>query len=253
MKIKLTLLLFVTTVLISACNKTEGPGGTSTIRGTVTGRSYNPAVREITEVIVSPGSEIEHGDFWIINAPVGGTFYYIWYDNPTWVSNGDPELEGRTGIAVVFNYSDSNLEIAANTADAITAFAGADYSVSLENDVITLTNRVAGNVPDANNMSTPFEINIADKGENGLVGNAVPLADARVYIVYGDASVYGDEVRTGGDGDYAFSNLMKGNYTLYVVSEDTLYPGAMIKNQTTVSIDENKSVLQAEDLELIYQ
>jgi hypothetical protein len=252
MKITSLFALAVFALLITACNKTEGPGGTSTIRGTVWGRSYNAAQKEITEIIVSPGSQLEHGDFWVINAPLGGTFYYIWYDNPTWVSNGDPQLEGRTGIGVSFNYSDSNLEIAQNTADALSAYAGGDFMVVLENDVITLTNRVAGNVPDANNMSTPFEINIGNQGEDQVIANAAPLADAKVYIVYGDAAGYGDQVRTGGDGDYTFSNLVKGDYTIYVVSEDTLNPGTTIKTTTTVSIAKNKTVQQAADLELIY-
>lgn len=239
-------------VILAACNKSEGPGGTSTIRGTVMGREFEPAKAEVTEVIVSPGSELEHGDFWVINAPVGHTYYYVWYNNPTWISDGDPHLAGRTGIEVSFNYSDSNLEIAQHTADALNALASADLAVNSENDVLLLTHKKVGAVPDANNMSTPFEINIANQGEDEVKGALQPLADARVYLVYGAASGYGDEMRTGGDGDFAFTNLVKGDYTLYVVCQDTLNPAASFKNETAVTISKNKSVVVAQSLELIY-
>lgn len=244
--------LTVALIAFTGCNKTEGPGGTSTIRGTVMGREFEPAKNEITEVIMSPGSELEHGDFWILNAPVGETYYYIWYGNPTWISDGNPYLEGRTGIEVTFNYSDSNLDIANNTAAAISAIAGNDFTVAIQNDILTLTNKTAGHVPDANNMSTAFEINVTDQGEDEFFGTSMPLADARVYLVYGDAGGYGDEVRTGGDGDYSFTNLVKGNYTVYVVSQDTLSPTETVKSAISVTIDENKSVQQAADLQLIY-
>ncbi|MBL7899044.1 MAG: carboxypeptidase regulatory-like domain-containing protein [Crocinitomicaceae bacterium] len=235
-----------------SCNKTEGPGGTSTIRGTVTGKEYNQAVHERTEIICSPGSQVEHGDFFILNAPDGNELFYVWYNNPTWISDGDPALAGRTGIEVSFNYSDSNTDIAVNTADAINAVGGLSFDVVVQNDILILTNKASGNVADANNMSSPFEINIAEQGEDEFYSEEMPLADARVYIVYGDNTGYGDDVITGGDGDYAFSNLVKGDYTIYVVSKDSLNPESTVKSSVNVTITDNKSVTEAAVINCLY-
>ena len=247
----IALLSFGLTTLIS-CNKTEGPGGTSSITGIIRGIEFEPAKYEITEVIVSQGNELEHGDYWLINNTTGGTFYYVWYKNPGWISDGDPHLEGRTGIEVSFNYSDSNLDIATNTANAITTSAGANFDVVVQQDVLVLTNKFSGAVPDANNMTTNFEINIADQGEDEFYGDATPIADARVYLVYGNETTYGDEMRTGGDGDFRFNNLVKGNYTIYVVSQDTINSNATVKNSITLEIEQNKSVVDAGVLEMVY-
>ncbi|MBK7130005.1 MAG: carboxypeptidase regulatory-like domain-containing protein [Crocinitomicaceae bacterium] len=254
MQKKLSFIAFSSLSLISlvACNKTEGPGGTSSITGIIHGIEFEPAKTEITEVIVSQGSELEHGDYWLINNSTGGTFYYVWYNNPGWISDGDPHLEGRTGIEVSFNYSDSNLDIATNTSTAITTIAGANFDVTVQQDVLVLTNKIAGAVPDANNMTTNFEINIADQGEDEFFGDAMPLADARVYLVYGNETTYGDEVRTGGDGDFRFNNLVKGNYSLYVVSQDTVNSNATVKNSVTLEIKQNKSVVDVGVLEMVY-
>jgi hypothetical protein len=250
MKKIITLVLLSSAIL--SCNKEEGEGGTSSIEGTVTGREFEPARAEITEVIVSAGSELEHGDYWILNSPIGGTYYYIWYDNPTWITNGDPQLEGRTGIPVVFNYSDSNLEIAANTNLALTSFAGSDFSIVVENDILIITQRTAGYVPDANNMTTNFEVNIGEQGQDAYYGSQSLLADVEVYILYGDDTIYGDQTRTGGDGEFRFTNLVKGTYTVYVVSQDTINPETFVKSAVTVSVDKNKSVVEAGDLKYLY-
>ncbi len=248
---KIVALICIASTFI-ACNKEEGPGGTSSIEGTVTGREFEPARAEITEVIFTAGSELEHGDYWILNTPVGGTFYYIWYDNPTWISDGDPHLEGRTGIAVTFNYSDSNTDIATNTSAAITSIAGSDFSISLQNDVMILTTKRAGYVPDANKVTTNFELNIGDQGQDEYYGSESLLSDMEVYILYGDDTVYGDQTRSGGDGEYRFTNLVKGTYTVYVVSQDTLNPEGFVKSGVTVVIDENKVVVSAGNLDLLY-
>lgn len=248
---KIATIIFVSAALV-ACNKEEGPGGTSSIEGTVMGREFEPARTEVTEVIVTAGSELEHGDYWILNTPAGGTFYYIWYNNPTWISDGDPHLEGRTGIPVTFNYSDSNVEIALNTYLALTTLAESDFSIIGQNDVLIISQIASGYVPDANNMTTNFEVNIADQGQDEYYGSESPLSDIEVYILYGDDTVYGDQTRTGGDGEYRFTNLVKGTYSVYVVSQDTVNPEGFVKSGVTVKIDENKSVVTAGNLNLLY-
>lgn len=235
-----------------ACQKTAGSGGTSSITGKVTGQNHDAARNEITEIIVSNGSQLEHGDYFILNTPNNGTYYYVWYKNPTWVSNGDPQLSGRTGIQVVFNYSNTNTTIATATAAAMLAVLGNDFDVTVNNDILVITNKINGYTPDANNMNSPFEFNIEQQGKDSKLSAVAPRVDERVYIQYGDNEAYNETVRTGGDGEFSFLNLKKGNYTIYSLSEDTIITNAYIKKSVTLEITANKSVVDAGSFNVVY-
>ena len=100
---KLVLFTFLSLSIFS-CKKIAGPGGTSAIRGEVKGSSFNAGQHEILQIICTAGSEIEHGDYWLLNTGDASKQYYIYYANPTWISNADPQLQGRIGIMVSFNY-----------------------------------------------------------------------------------------------------------------------------------------------------
>lgn len=249
---KLNLLIFFAGFsLLTACNKNEGPGGTSVIRGMVMGSDHEFGKAEVTEIIVTNGLQIEHGDYWILNTPGNGEYFYIWYDNPDWVSEGDPGLSGRTGIPVEFNYSDSNTEIAEKTAEALNNSAGANFTISVINDVISITTNQTGIVPDADEVTSPFEFNIAEQGENGTLSEVTPMIDERVYIVYGEEEYYSDETRTGPDGEFQFAGLTRGDYTIYVVSKDTI-TGGNEKIEAKVSITDKKSEIDAGTIKIYH-
>jgi len=46
--------------------------------------------------------------------------------------------------------------------------------------------------------------------------------DVDVYIIYGDDTSYGEKVKTNGDGEFEFKYLRKGNYKVYVVSDERI-------------------------------
>jgi len=48
-----------------------------------------------------------------------------------------------------------------------------------------------------------------------------PASDQLVYIIYGDNVSYGDNIRTSYDGQFEFKYLQKGNYKIYIYSEDS--------------------------------
>lgn len=56
-----------------------------------------------------------------------------------------------------------------------------------------------------------------------------PGYDEDVFIIYGDEPAFGNRTRTGPDGYFEFKYLRKGNYKLYVYSQDS--------TMTTVSGD----------------
>ena len=47
-------------------------------------------------------------------------------------------------------------------------------------------------------------------------------ADEPVYIIYGEETNYGDKVNTNYNGEYEFQYLRKGNYKIYVYSDDSV-------------------------------
>lgn len=248
---KRILLAAIMSSALLACNKEAGPGGTSILQGTVVVSDHENGDYEVTEVYFTPGLEIEHGDYWILNTPEGYSQFYIYYDNPDWVSSADPGLEGRTGIAVSFQYSDSNVEIASATEDALVAGAADHFSIVRSGDILTITNTQAGYTPDADNVTTPFELNVDNQGQASELGKYTPAVDEKVYIQYGDKTVYGDVVRTGGAGEYEFTNLTKGTYMVYAISKDTTAIDATNIISMEVEVTENKSIVTVPEIAIL--
>jgi len=243
------LFLTLLSVAVLSCNK-EGQGGTSIIKGQLKGQNHSSAKAEVTEVIITNGNSVEHGDYWLLNTPSTTNYFYVWYDNPTWVSNGDPNLAGRTGIKVTFNYSDSNIEIATNTANAIIAATNA-FSISILNDILVIKNNTTGDTPDADKMTSPFELNIDVQGQNNTLDVMGDLVGEKVYITYGNVEVWSDNVSTGPNGTFQFTNLTKGNYTISVETKDTITGLSTFMDYPT-EISKNKSIVDLGDLNVVY-
>lgn len=77
-------------------------------------------------------------------------------------------------------------------------------------------------------------------------------SDERVYILYGDNTTIGNDVRTSIDGSFEFKYLNKGRYKLFVNSLDTAYK---IKGNDTYipvirefEITNAKSVISLDDI-----
>ena len=246
-------------VSLTACTKIEGSGGTSAVTGAVQGRTYSSngggAEQEVTQVILPEGSSISDGDYILLNTPNGGTLYYIWYK---WV-NGvqqDPNLSGRTGVQVDFDFSESNAIVATNTLAALNAAASADFTFSLNNDIITIANILTGEVTDADELSSNILVDVQNQGGGASAGSTSftegPMVDERVYIIYGDEGFYSESVRTDANGNYTFTGLNRGNYTVYAFTEDTLnLGGTLTQVESTVNIANKKEVVTAADLYII--
>ncbi len=263
---KKQIILLSSLALISftfGCKKVAGPGGTSSIKGNVHCTfigNNNPAEKEVTSIICNhangiSGSILDNSDYFLINTPGNSTNYYVWYENTNWLGQ-DPALQGRTAIKVTYSNNESNVTIATNTAAAILAIAGADFDVSRTNDVITLTNKIAGEVADANDVNTPFVIDVLNQGKNsggaGANSYSGPAVDEQVYIIYGDEDFYGENVRTDAQGNYQFVGLAKGNYRVFTYSIDTLTSNFTLKQiETSVEITKNKEVVTASDLKVV--
>lgn len=247
-------------VVLSACKKDAGSGGTSAISGNVSGRVYtgsngNIAEKEITQIILPDGSDIVDGEYILLNTPNGGGYYYVWFK---W-NNGvqpDPFLTGRTGIQVTFDFTEPNTTIASNMAAAILSIAGADFDVAVIQDIVTLTNVTEGEVPDADELTSNIIVDIQNQGEDATGESSSyvegPIVDERVYLIYGDDDFYSESVRTDANGGYQFTGLNRGSYRIYAFTADTLNPAGIVGQvEVKTEIAEKKEVVQAAGLYVV--
>jgi hypothetical protein len=248
---KIFLVIALIINLIS-CKKVEGPGGTSTIRGTVYGQNFTEGEKEVTQIIFTTGSLIEHGDYFILNSTISSNCYYVYYTNPTWISDADPHLEGRIGIPVSYNYSDANTTIAEKTFQALSTINTLNFDMELHQDILVLRDFQNGEVADADDVSSPFVVDVSNQGKNGILGQSFGRADERIYIVYGKNEFASKSVRTDETGRFSFEGLQKGTYKVYVISEDTLQIGSSFKVEKVLQITDSKQIIEAGDFSIFY-
>lgn len=255
---KAVILIALTTGSLVSCKKEAGSGGNSSIKGNVrgliiSGGGSSSAEAEITSVTFTPGAIVDDNDYWLINS-ASGNKYYIWYDNSNWVG-GDPALSGRTGIKVDYDFGLSNSSMASLTLTAMQAATGSDFVYNLSGDMLTIADVNTGVVADADDMLTPFSIDVLNQGKGATIGSGTgvegPIIDERVYLIYGDEDFYSESVRTDNDGNYQFKGLNKGNYRIYAFSKDTLNNNFDVKVEVSAEITKNKTVVDAGEIYLI--
>ena len=79
-------------------------------------------------------------------------------------------------------------------------------------------------------------------------GDPYPLADQRVYIIYGDGQYHDDDTRTGPNGEYRFPWLRRGSYRVYAISECDDYQNCTEGIYRTAKIEDRKDIVTVEDI-----
>ena len=74
------------------------------------------------------------------------------------------------------------------------------------------------------------------------IQGAYNVSDEWVYIIYGDDVSYGERTLTGPDGKFEFKYLRKGNYTVYVYSEDASVSGQQAVSRPIEISESNQTV-----------
>lgn len=93
-------------------------------------------------------------------------------------------------------------------------------------------------------------VHVTDYNANMLIIQGdYPGTDEDVYIIYGDDIQYGDRIRSGPDGRFEFKYLQKGDYTIYLYSDDTTLAGK-IPVMKKVSIKKNRQQVDAGTFEI---
>lgn len=243
MKTTTVLSLLALSLVFASCEKMAGPGGSSAIRGYVEGSNTTSGKNEKIEITVTRGIELEHGDYFIMNQP-NGQNYYFWFDNEAWVSNGDPSLTGRSGVAISYTYNDADTTIARKVEEALDFVMSNSFAISRNGDMLYLNANNNIEIPDPDDVTTSFVIDVAQQGESDIAGDNLPMSNERVYLIYGDGTFYNESARTGAFGDFQFDNLQIGEYKVYVMSKDPL-TGEMTKQiLEKVSITSEESIVE---------
>lgn len=76
-------------------------------------------------------------------------------------------------------------------------------------------------------------------------------AEERVYIVYGDNSIYDDETRTHYDGSFQFKYLKSGDYTVFVYSDCDTCASKKTTVIKEVNLDKNNSMVEMPQFDII--
>jgi len=203
-----------------SCSKEEGEGGKSSISGTISGSEISESRAETTLITTVPGAEIKGQDFFLINTPGTTDNYAVWFLNSNDLTL-PPNFTNRTLIQVNCSNASSNITIATNIKAGLDTITGSPFTVSIDNDILTITCNTKGDVVDADNGISKLIVDVTTQGKNQIILQNGAFADEDVYIVYGDNDeIYDDNIKTNYDGTFKFNNLRKGSYKVFAYNED---------------------------------
>jgi len=211
----LKLLLSLTTLIILySCEKEAGIGGAGEIKGVVTVRLFDP-------------------EFKVLQAsyPAANKSVYILYGDETTISdNTKTSYSGefnfqylREGNYKIFAYSESSLED--SPSESVTVEK--EVTLSSNKDVIDIGDIVIYktiDITDGDATITGRVRQVNYTKDFNFIKDTTNAQEETVYILYENYPEYIDRIRTLDDGTFAISNLIKGKYTIMVLSED-IYGG----------------------------
>lgn len=98
------------------------------------------------------------------------------------------------------------------------------------------------------NSSITGKVKTMEYSNSGWLVGEYYTPEARVYIMYGNNTIYDDDMRTHFDGSYQFDFLYPGSYTVYAYSQcDTCTSGTEVVMETVEITDKNQ-VVEVSDL-----
>lgn len=230
-------IIWLSLITIIGCSKNEGPGGDSSIKGKVILREYDknfkilireiPAAEEDVYIVYGNSNNLV-GDKIVTSYDGSFKFDYL-----------------QAGNYKIYVYSEDSTGLLGNKAPIIKEVKiGDDETV----DIDTLYKCKAID-PDKGMATITGRIYLVNWLNNFSVIKDTSLAqDLEVFLVYEDHIGYDFRNRTGLDGRYAFYNLLKGNYTFYVYS-DNIY-GFTQKDTIVekITIDTNNQIINIPDI-----
>jgi hypothetical protein len=208
---KNTLIIFAITLFVAtACKKEEGVGGESTIMGKVIQKDYDkgfsvlqaefPAAKE--DVFIVYGNDESFGDKTETN--YDGTFMFEYL---------------RPGDYKIYIYSEDTTGLTDGKYAVIQ-----NINISSDGKTVTTDNFIKYNslkVDDGTSSITGTVVLYNWKANFTEIKDSALAQDEDVYLTYGNNESFDLRVRTNEKGVFEFPNLIKGDYTIYVFSDNT--------------------------------
>ena len=206
------IVLVASLAILSSCAKDEGFGGNSHIKGQLTERVYN-------------------SDYSILlyEQPAADEDVYIVFGDDEFVSDDmKTDYDGRfefsylrEGDYSIYFYSDDTLS--AYNENKVLA-----YDINLDKkETIDMGQMYVVKTRDFDEGSATIKgrvllINYKSSSEypNMIVKDTSLAQEENIYLVYGDHETYDDRIDTHYDGTFQFENLIKGQFQIYLYSED---------------------------------
>lgn len=212
MKSKTLILFSISLFIFGGCTKDEGYGGTASISGSLTEQIYN---EDFSELIFEQKAIDE--DIFIVFESNG-----IVSDKVTTGFDGQFEFEQLfPGNYQIYYYSENQ-----NSA------YGEDIEVIIEVELEKNTNYDLGELVKVKSIDYDdgsasikgrvFLINYLNSSEypNLIVKDTSLAQDQDIFITYGNHAFHDDKIETTYDGTFLFQDLIKGNYKVFLYSED---------------------------------
>jgi hypothetical protein len=222
-------------LLLASCEKPEGPGGKCTIRGQVILRSYDKKFRVLQSVYPAADEKvyIQYGSSQTISddrtTSPAGIFEF------KYLSKGDYN---------VFIYSDDS------TGNSASGMIAVERSVNLssnsqEADLGRINIYRTLDVDEGQAVITGLVRQVNYSKDFIYAVDTIAGQDLDVYLVYEDDPNYSDRIRTLHDGNFAFPNLIKGSYTVFVYSENTNRSPEKVPVIKNINVDDLQGMFDA--------
>lgn len=222
-------------IISSACSKSEGPGGSGSISGTVTEQFYNddfslliyeaPAMDE--DIFIVYGDEKELGDRVRTNQMGQFRFNFLY--------PGDYQ--------VYFMSADSALGLKMDVARLYKAELGRgeDLDLGTLGKLSTLdfddgAARIRGVVKVVDYVDTSSWPDL-------VIEKIYYATEQEIYITYNNHTFYDDRIRTQSGGVFEFGGLIPGNYRVFLYSDDVTGESDKVTLTFDVTIEELEQVV----------
>lgn len=199
-------------IFFSSCNKEEGYGGNSSIKGVLVEKFYND---DYSQLIYEKKAADE--DIYILFNKSGTIS-----DKVSTTYDGKFEFKYLfPGKYQIYFYSDDTTSAYFENKEFVMDI---DLKKNEELDLGQLAkiNTVDYNEGSASIKGKVFLINYLNSSSypNLIVKDITLAQDHEVYLIYGKHPSYDERIRTNYDGTFTFRNLIKGKYKIYLYSED---------------------------------
>jgi hypothetical protein len=194
-----------------SCSQDEGLGGSSSISGTIRERVYNEDYSILLEERVPEDEDI-----------------YLLFGNKTTIGdkatsgvNGDFEFNYLwPGKYTLYYYSEDTLDTKAKVAQSVQIDLKGKQRLQL--DTLYFNTTKSWNDGHATIKGKVMVLNYKNESKwpNLILKNIHPAQEQDIYLTYGNAPFYTERIRTQDDGTFYFNKLIRGNYRIFLYSDD---------------------------------